>query len=170
MSQVTHTGDAEEISRYFKRFQRLSEDFTRIPRPEMDTEHSYDAHELVPHMTLKGDMLIVERLPKIELKSKGGIIMPHDVKTYKDTMSDRVTDFGIVLMTGPGHVFDDGTRAPCECKPGDVVLLPGNVAWYSAFGTMGDYEAFSIGLVRDAQIMLQFSDYKKAFEVLNEKD
>lgn len=151
MSQVSHTGDAREVSKYFKRFQRLID------------EHHWT-------MNLKGDMLIVERLPKVELKTKGGIIMPHDVKTYKDTMSDRVTDFGIVLMVGPGHVFDDGSRAPMDCKAGDVILLPGNVAWYSAFGTMGDYTPFSIGLVRDAQIMLQFADYIKAMEVLNEKD
>lgn len=157
--KVTHTGDAREISKYFKRFQRLAEPVGQ----GLDGEPLYE-----DHMVLKGDMLIVERLPKVELKTKGGIIMPHDVKTYKDTMSDRVTDFGIVLMTGPGHVFDDGTRAECECKPGDVILLPGNVAWYSAFGTMVGYEAFSIGLVRDAQIMLQFTDYQKAFEILNE--
>lgn len=162
MSQVTHTGDAREVSRYFKRFQRLTADTVNFGSGEAVLND-------LP-MVLKGDMLIVERLPKVELKTKGGIIMPHDVKTYKDTMSDRVTDFGIVLMTGPGHIFDDGSRAPCECKPGDVILLPGNVAWYSAFGTMGDYTAFSIGLVRDAQIMLQFSDYIKAMEVLNAKD
>ncbi len=153
MSQVSFNGDARSTSRYFKRFQRLLE----------------AQGEVLP-MSLKGDMLIVERLPKIELKTSSGIILPHDMKTYKDTHSDRVTDFGLVLMTGPGAVFDDGSSAPCECKAGDVILLPGNVAWYSAFGTMADYEAYSIGLVRDAQVILHFPDYIKAMEVLNAND
>lgn len=159
-SQVLHTGDAREVSKYFKRFMKLQEPVGQ----DLDGEPLYE-----DSLVLKGDMLIVERLPKIELKTKSGLILPHDVKTYRDTMADRVTDFGMVLMAGPGHVFDDGTRAPMDCKAGDVILLPGNVTWYSAFGTMADYEPFSIGLVRDAQVMMQFNDYVKAFEILNEK-
>lgn len=145
MSRTFFEGDAKKVSRYYERFQRIESAF----------------------MELKGDMILVERLPKVELKTASGIILPHDVKTYKDTHSDRTTDFGIVLMTGPGPIFDDGTTGSCEAKPGDVVLLPGNVSWYSAFGTMKDYEAYGIGMVRDAQIMMHFKDYIKAMEVLN---
>lgn len=133
-------------SKYFERFGRLN---------------MFD-----PFMSLKGDMIMVEKLPKIERKTKSGIIIA-DHKSYKDNFSDAEAEFGIVLMVGPGQVFEDGTVQPCDSRPGDTILLPGNVFWYSQFGHLADYEPYTIGRLRDSQVGLWFTDYKKAFEVLN---
>jgi co-chaperonin GroES (HSP10) len=118
-------------------------------------------------MSLKGDMMLVEKLPKIEKKTTSGIIIA-STSTYKQTMGDADAEFGVVLMVGPGQILDDGTILQCDCKPGDVILLPGNVTWYSQFGHMSDYEPYTIGRLRDSQVGMTFTDYKRCFEVLNE--
>src|SRR3989304_625402 len=150
-------GDALASSKYFKRFNKLDK-----------MKNEYTEAYFRP-MILKGDMILVERLPSVEMKTNGGIIIP-DVKTHKDTAHDAQAEFGIVLMVGPGQVFEDGTTLPCDSKPGDVVLLPGNTAWYSQFGHMSDYGPYTIGRLRDSQVSLWFNDYKKAMDILNEPE
>lgn len=149
MSQDTFDGDALAVSKYYERFKRF---------------HGKEFHG--SPMTLKGDMILVEKLPALEMKTKGGIIIAKAV-THRDTHADMMTEFGIVLLTGPGQVFEDGSTQACEAKPGDVILLPGNVGWYSQFGHMADYVPNTIGRLRDSQVGMTFTDYKKAFEFLN---
>jgi len=149
MSEKFFNGDVEQVSQYLNRFRRLAHSSTLI---------------------LKGDNILVERLPKIEMKSKSGLILGVDIKTYKDTAHDALTQFGVVLMVGPGQVYEDGTIQSTDSKPGDVILLPGNVQWYSGFGHIADYEPYSIGRLRDSQVGMWFQDYKQAFEILNAPD
>lgn len=146
--------DALAESKYLKRFEALR---------KCVNHGNFDD---VPPMTLKGDMILVERLPKLEMKTKSGIIIA-DAKTHKETAHDTATEFGIVLMVGPGQIFEDGSLQPCDSKPGDVILLSGNIYWYSQFGSLVDYKPYSIGRLRDSQVAMWFTDYKKAFEVLN---
>lgn len=140
-------GDAIKASKYYSKFQTLLNEYPGL-------------------MELKGDNILVERLPKVEMKTKSGLIIG-TTTTHKSTMQDSATDFGLVLMAGPGQFFDDGSDCPCDAKPGDIILLPQSVYWYGAFGHITDYEPYSIGRLRDGQIPMWFSDYKKAFEVLN---
>ncbi len=149
MSETQFDGDALKASKYYQRFEKLGGSTT---------------------MNLKGDMMLVEKLPKIEKKTSSGIIIVSDASQYRAGHGDSDAEFGIVLMVGPGQVLEDGTLLPCDSMPGDVILLPGNVAWYSQFGHMADYEAYSIGRLRDSQVGMTFTDYKKTFEVLNEKN
>lgn len=146
MSQVSFKGDAREVSKYIKRFEKLAE---------------------TSFLELKGNLLIIERLPKVDMTTKSGIIIPSSIKGYRDTHADMVTDFGLVLMTGPGEVLEDGTHAAMETQVGDVILLPNNVHWYSTFGALADYEANTIGVTRDSHVLMTFKDYIKTFEVLN---
>ncbi len=142
-------GDAQGVSKYFKQFENLNREY-----PGM--------------MTLKGDNVLVERLPRIEMKTKSGLIIG-TATTYKNTVADTLTDFGLVLMVGPGQLFEDGSTCPCDAKPGDIVLLPQSTYWYGAFGHIAEYDAYSIGRLRDGQIPMWFTDYKKVFEVLNDR-
>lgn len=140
-------------SKHLERFHRLEDlhgDDTIIPKP----------------MQLKGDMMLVEKLPKIEKKTASGIIIA-DHKGYKGNMSDDEAEFGVVLMVGPGQILEDGTLLETDCKAGDVILLPSNVLWYSQFGHLADYEPYTIGRLRDSQVGMIFTDYEKTFEVLN---
>lgn len=149
MSTKEFKGDAVGISRYFHRFKKLMDDHPRC-------------------MELKGDQILVEKLPKPELKTSGGLIIPGGVSTHKNTIESDTTEFGLVLMVGPGQFLEDGTTVPCDSKPGDVILLPGTTYWYGAFGHIADYDPYTIGRIRDGAVPMWFSDYKKAFEVLND--
>src|SRR5690606_31937900 len=121
-------GDAIEVSKYFHRFARLRE---------------------AGLMKLRGDNVLVEKLPPVEIKLASGLVMATDLGTHKNTLADAVTEFGLVLMVGPGQILDDGSTLEVACKPGDVVLLPQNTFWYSQFGHMAGYSALTIGRVRD---------------------
>lgn len=140
-------GDAIKASKYFSAFERLRK-------------------ECPGAMSLKGDNVLVERLPQIELKTRSGLILG-TAKTHKNTVADSTTDFGLVLMTGPAIVFEDGSTAELDCKPGDIILLPSSTYWYGAFGHIASYEPYSIGRLRDGQVPMWFGDYKQAFEMLN---
>lgn len=125
-------------------------------------------------LRLLGDNILVERLPKpdLEQKTKGGIILPgHSSERYKQTHSDGFMEFALVLAVGPGqHIIGDTGQLevlPPTTKPGDIILLTDNIEWYSQFGHMADYEPNSIGRMRDGNVMMFFSDYKKFIEALN---
>lgn len=146
--QLHFDGDALRVSRYFKRFERLTKEFPRA-------------------MELKGDQILVEKLPQVELKTKAGLIIG-TATTHRNTIEDSTTEFGVVLMVGPGQFDETGQTIPCDSKPGDVVLLPGSTYWYGAFGHIADYDPYSIGRIRDSLIPMWFGDYQLAFKVLNE--
>lgn len=148
MSEQFFQGDAIGVSKYFRAFERLRKEYPGI-------------------MTLSGDNVLVERLPPVEVRTKSGLILNVETSTHRDSFTDSLTEFGLVLATGPGLWADEGGDIPCNAKPGDVILLPSSTFWYSGFGSIANYEAFSIGRVRDGQIPLWFKDYKKAFEVLS---
>lgn len=147
MSEAFFDGDAIAASKYFKKFETLRKEYPGA-------------------MTLKGDNILVEKLPKVEMKTKSGLIMG-TVTTHKNTVADSLTEFGIVLMTGPGQLFEDGSTCECDAKPGDIILLPQSTFWFGLFGHITDYDPYSIGRLRDGQVPMWFTDYKKAFEVLN---
>lgn len=151
MNQDFFEGSAIASSRYWEKFQRL---------------RAAEAKRGRPLLMLKGDQMLVEKLPPVEIKLPSGIIYS-GVDTHKGTMADAATEFGLVLATGPGTMFEDGTEQPCDSKPGDVVMLPGNVFWYSMFGHLAPYHNYTIGRVRDAQIPMWTTDYELAFKVLN---
>lgn len=146
-------GDALKASRYWRRFLKLTQYEDKRGRK----------------LNLKGDTVLVEKLPTLELKTKSGLIIA-ETTTHRETAADAATDFGLVLRTGPGQYFEDGTIQPCEAKPGDVILLPGNVRWFSQFGHIVGMKPYTIGLLRDAQILMDFKDYMEVFNVLNEYD
>jgi co-chaperonin GroES (HSP10) len=143
--------NAKQVSKYLKRFEHAS-----------------------VFLRLLGDNILVERLPKVdfEQRSKGGIILPTErLSTYKHTHADDLMEFAIVIAVGPGqHVIGETGQLevlPCTTKVGDIILLTDHVEWYSQFGHMADYEALSIGRMRDANVMMMFTDYKEFIGAIN---
>lgn len=145
-------GDVRKTSRYWDKFRKLEEFEFHVAKCDL--------------LKLKGDTMLVEKLPPVEIKLKSGLVY-QGVDTHRGTMADDATEFGLVLAVGPGQYFEDGTLQVPDSKPGDVILLPGNVFWYSQFGHLAGYEAYTIGRMRDSQVPMWFSDYRTAFEILN---
>lgn len=146
------TGDALACSKYYQRFQKA-----------------------IQHLRLVGDNILVERLPKpdLEQRTQSGIYLPTETNSkYKATMADDFMEFGLVLAVGPGqHIIGETGQLevlPTTTKPGDIVLLTDNIEWYSQFGHMADFTPHSIGRIRDANVMMFFSDYLAFIGALNE--
>jgi co-chaperonin GroES (HSP10) len=110
------------------------------------------------------DFLFVEEMAEVEIQLKSGLVVPK-VESYKSTMHDLKSTHGLVLMTGPGQLFEDSTLLPPTHEVGDVVLLPQNVEWFSQFFGI-DCSKNRIGRVRDSQIPLGTSDYNGVQGVL----
>lgn len=148
---VRFTGDGKACSKYFTRFAEAQQ-----------------------HLRLAGDNILVEKLPKpdLEQRTASGIILPTEKSSrYARTHADDLMEFGLVLAVGPGqHIIGETGQLeilPCTCKPGDIILLTDNIEWYSQFGHMVDYDPNTIGRIRDANVMMFFSDYMAFIEVLN---
>lgn len=125
------------------------------------------------HFTLTGSCLLVESIPKEELKSKGGIIIA-DTKSYKETLQDGRPIWVRVLMTGAGYYDDEtGEDIPGWVSPGDIILVgQASCQWFSEFGNLEGYDTQTIGITREEEIKLQFKGeegYKKAFGILNRR-
>lgn len=151
MSQELSVGGLVQHSKYLKRFLNL--------------------HEQAPGtLVLEGDLVIIEALPKLEktVTLEGGTkLFIADAKTHKMTHNEKTMEFGVVVMAGPGDVDENGDRFAMNVKVGQIVLLPGNVAWYSQFGSLANYEPYTLGITRASQILFHFTDANKCFEVLN---
>lgn len=144
-------GSLSEKSKYSQRFARLKS-------------------EAPDSMVIEGDLLLVEVLPKLEKSvdlGGGKKLIIADDKSYRSGHNEKTMEFGIVLATGPGDVLEDGSRAAMEVKVGDIILLPNSITLYSQFGSLANYEPYSIGMVRAANVLINFPDPAKAFEVLN---
>lgn len=100
---------------------------------------------------LRGPILLVEVLPKEELRTTGGLIIGR-VDTHRATAEDSRRALGIVLMTGNG--YDNET--PCELDPGMLVMLPTNPLYLSEFPGLSDYTANTLALVNEADILITY--------------
>lgn len=151
---MNEMGTLADKSKYAKRFARLVE-------TAPDSIH------------IEGDLLLVEALPRLEKSVElagGHKIIIADDKSYRSGHNEKTMEFGLVLMAGPGDVLDDGGRAEMNVKVGDIILLPGNMTWYSQFGSLAGYEPLTIGVTRAASVLINFPDPARAFEVLNGAD
>ena len=108
--------------------------------------------------TLRGASLLLEVLPKEELKSRGGIILGAAKDTHKATSEDFRRPLGIVLATGTECT---------EIKVGDVVLMPFSPLYLSEFPGIGEYTQNTIALTNESDILMVFTDLEKVKEVLS---
>lgn len=62
-----------------------------------------------------GDYLVVKEVSEQDT-SPSGIILP-------DTITKERPEKGEVVAVGPGKILENGSRAPMEITPGDVVVF-----------------------------------------------
>lgn len=76
------------------------------------------------------DWIVLHKRP-LELKSRGGILLPHgpitgSEKTPSGTQENEQAGFEwIVVECGPGRTTEAGQVIPMACKPGDAVDFVG---------------------------------------------
>jgi len=87
---------------------------------------------------LYGDTLLVEELPKEEIKSKSGLIIDGG-ENQRNSIASQQPIFVRVLMVGAGHYeeTEDGGRkdVPLDVEPGDILVIGVNsLTELSTFG------------------------------------
>jgi co-chaperonin GroES (HSP10) len=117
---------------------------------------------------LAGGRMLVEILPKKEMKTTGGLIMAAPLN-HKGTADTQRAVVGVVLMTGEGYVDDDGIDVPMETKVGSVVVLNEfGLKYYSEFPGIATYTESKLALTAESEIQMKFDSFDDlaAFEKL----
>jgi hypothetical protein len=101
---------------------------------------------------IKGATLVVECLPKKELKSAGGIILGAVDKTHRGTLEDNRRGLAIILAVGEGYSSDE----PCTLKPGQVVMLPFSPLYLSEWPGIAGSTMNTIALINESDVLIVY--------------
>lgn len=105
---------------------------------------------------LAGGRMLVEILPKKEMKTTGGLIMAAPVQ-HKGTADTQRAVVGVVVMVGEGYVNDDQQDVPMETKVGNVVVLNEfGLKYYSEFPGISSYTENKLALTAESEIQMKF--------------
>jgi co-chaperonin GroES (HSP10) len=104
--------------------------------------------------TLFGNRLLVEMLPKEELKSAGGLILHAPTNDHRTDMEQNRAVLALVLAAGTGYYNEEsGNSVPLEVAPGNVVLVSEmGLKKYTQFPGLAEYTANQIALTRETEI------------------
>lgn len=139
-------------SKYLDRFKRLWSEDTSL-------------------FILHDNRLLVEILPKEELKSKGGLILAAPKADHRSATEENQHQLAIVLYVGSGTIDDKGSVIAPSYSPGNLILVsPFSLRPYTSFPMLNEYTANDIALTRDVDVHCSFrseEDYLKACAILN---
>jgi len=113
---------------------------------------------------LRGPTLLVEVLPKEEIKTSGGIYIGKTA-TQRATAEDFRRGLGIVLLQGEGYT--DGSCM--DITKGMIVQLPYNPMYLSEFPGLVDYTQNTLALINEGDVLFaykSYADYVTAKELL----
>lgn len=117
---------------------------------------------------LTGSMLLVEKVEQEEVKTKSGLVLASS--TAHDSILANVPHFVHVLAVGAGYITDEGSDAPLDTLPGDILLVgQASVKWLSTFPVEG-YKPFTIGVTSEAETQMRFRGieaYQRFTEAVN---
>lgn len=121
---------------------------------------------------LRGDLILVERLPEVERKTSAGIITTINDVGMREGFMHKQTNFVRVLYVGDG-VIDPETNEhfPVRAEPGDIIMVDqSQVRFFSDFGDMSDVKTEQIGITNEGSIRMRFKGkdaYDRAFKLLS---
>ena len=122
-------------------------------------------------LPLRGNRLLVEVLPKEEIKSKGGLILNAASSSHKTTTEQNRAKLAIVLASGNGYYDEEGGEdVPLDVQPGAVILVSEmGLKYYSEFPGIQEYTGEIIALTRDSEVHASWpsvEEYKRYQEAL----
>lgn len=127
--------------------------------------------------TLKGNFILIEKLPDVEIKTKSGLFVGvKGPQMQLGTLNDNVPNACVVLEVGEGYFGDDGKpmEGSLGVEPGDVIILPKHaINYFSLFPALVNYTPNTIGLTRDdsAQFVFKGLDkYNEYCSLLNKEE
>lgn len=137
-------------SKYLKQFERLNK-------------------EMRDAFSLTGGNVVIEKLPSIEMKTAGGLIVAKP-DSFKANAHDTKTDVAIVLLVGDGYVDEEGNDIKSSLSPGEIVMVPTYAQWFSTFPGLASYTSNTIALIHEKDVKFKFASMKafdKCSQVLN---
>ena len=141
----------------------------------MESKYLKRFKNLKGQTNLKGNLMIVEKIPEPEIKTKSGIILGDHTHKQLGTIRDQLPQFCIVLEVGPGYVDDAGNvvEGSMDVEVGNVVLLPDMaLRQFSAIPGLLDYYHNTIALAKEDEVQMKFKsieEYQAYFDILNEE-
>lgn len=119
----------------------------------------------------EGNFILVEKLPKREIKTKSGIILTKSSQLQVGTVHDNIPNFGLVLLVGEGYRDEAGEliKDSMNVKPGNVILIPEHSVVYYSYFPISDYSHNTIGLTRESDFQMKFDsieNYNKFLDIL----
>lgn len=140
-----------EKTKYLQRFAKLADGPYKLP--------------------LRGNRLLLELLPKPEVKSKGGIVIATSLTDHRSTTVENAADIAVVLATGEGYYDENGATVPLDLEVGNVVLISRfGMRTYSSFPGLNEYVADTIALARDSDVHAKWeslASFEAYIEALN---
>lgn len=137
------------VSKYLEQFKRL--------------ENKKDVYRL------NGGRVLIEVLPRPEVKSSGGIVLAAPSGFVKgSTFETQTGTVGIVLLTGEGYIDSDGTPYEIDLKIGSIVMVNDfGIKTLSMFPGLEQYTAQSLAVIDETTVQMTwpsieaFDEYSK---------
>jgi co-chaperonin GroES (HSP10) len=122
-------------------------------------------------LPLRGDRILIELLPKEEIKSAGGLIIASSLSDHKSLTEMHRGELAIVLATGSGYFDEDGNDVEIDVKPGAVIMVARtSLDFYSKFPGLADFSSQVIAMTREGSIIAAWNnieDYLNYQRTLN---
>ena len=123
-------------------------------------------------LPLRGNRILVEILPKEEIKSAGGLIIASNLDNHRTKTEQQRAKLAIVLAVGTGYYddsSDEGEDVPLDVQPGNVVMLSDyGLKYYSEFPGLAEFTGDSLALALDKDVhcawesIEAYQEYSKA--------
>lgn len=117
---------------------------------------------------LVGDIILVSRLPKEEIKTASGLVITTGGVKQINAFDSHVPQFVQVVAVGQG--FYEGDKSiPVDLEPGNIIEVAGHaVTWFSSFGIIPDSkeQGTGIGITREAEYRIKFKNYTEYCEFM----
>lgn len=122
------------------------------------------------HIRLRGNRILVEPLPKEEIRTAGGLIMAAPETDHRSTLEQNRASLAVVLAVGEGYYNEDtGADVPMDIKVGNIVLINAyGMRPYSSFPSLRDYKQDGIAMIRDSDVNAVWEN-DEAFKLYAEK-
>lgn len=110
--------------------------------------------EKVKSFRLRGNRVLIEPLPKEEIKTAGGLFVASSLSDHRSTTEQNRAVLAYVLAVGAGY-YDDETKEDVglDVAPGNIVLVSAfGMRAYSSFPGLVGYTQDSVALIRDSDV------------------
>lgn len=118
---------------------------------------------------LTGDLMLVEAIPKEEVKTSSGIIIASNERQV-NSVKANLPHFVRVLAVGPGFYDESGAAVPLDTLPGAIIMIGDNsVKWWSHLPVTG-YKPYDMGITSESEIQIKFKDdeaFRRVFGAIN---